>query len=91
MVPLDGVAGAAGALTTIRTITLAVAAVALAAAGRSTRFLELGWFVYPVLLIGGIKLAMDDVPHSTPAMLVLAFGVYGAALILAPRIVRRTS
>jgi hypothetical protein len=88
---LHGVAGAAVTLTTIRTITLAAAAVALAAAGRTTLFLELGWLVYPVLLVGGIKLAMDDVPHSTPAGLVLAFGVYGAALILAPRIVRRTS
>jgi hypothetical protein len=59
--------------------------------GRPARALEFGWFVYPVLLLGAIKLVLDDVPHSTPAMLVLAFGAYGAALILAPRLVRRSS
>jgi hypothetical protein len=83
--PLD-----AGALASITTIVLAASAVAAAALFRLTPWVEFGWLVYPVLAAGGLKLILDDFRYSSPATLFAALAVYGAALILAPRILRRS-
>ena len=42
---------------------------------------------------GGVKLAVEDLPHSKPATLFVALAFYGAALIAASRLNRevRTS
>jgi len=89
---LSGVPGAgadAGAVATIRTSVLAAAALALAWTGRHERFSESTWLLYPVLVAGGIKLLLEDLPQSNPSTLFVALALYGIALIAAPRMGRR--
>ena len=81
----------AGALATVRTSVLAAAALALAWAGRSARWRESGWLLYPVLALGGLKLLVEDLPRSQPATLFIALAAYGGALIVAPRVARARS
>jgi hypothetical protein len=89
LLPVHEGAPEAGALATLRSAVLAVTALGLAAAGRRAGRVELAWLVYPVLALGGLKLLAQDLPQGRPATLVLSFAVYGAALILAPRLLRR--
>ena len=84
----DGVPDPAAAAT-LRSAVLAVTALVLAAAGRRAKREELTWLVYPVLALGGVKLMAQDLPRGRPATLVVSFAAYGAALILAPRLLRR--
>ena len=77
-----------GIIATVRTIALASAALAVALAGRLPRFAEAEWLVYPLLIAGGVKLVVEDLPHSRPSTLFIALAVYGVALINAPRIAR---
>ena len=89
--PLPGAAGqalGAGALATVRTTVLAAAALVLAWAGRTERFKEAGWLLYPVLAAGALKLLAEDLPQSRPATLFIALAMYGGALIVAPRLAR---
>jgi hypothetical protein len=88
---LAGIPGAgcdAGMLATLRTAIVALAAVVLALCGRHSRFVELRWLLYPVLIAGGLKLILEDLPHSRAATLFLALALYGGALIVAPRLAR---
>jgi hypothetical protein len=78
----------AGIVATVRTAVLAAAALALAWAGRSERFRESAWLLYPVLAAGGLKLLVEDLPRSRPATLFIALALYGGALIVAPRLGR---
>ena len=78
----------AGILATVRTSVLAAAALALAWAGRSERFRESAWLLYPLLAAGGLKLLVEDLPRSRPATLFIALALYGGALIVAPRLSR---
>jgi hypothetical protein len=78
----------AGVLATVRTSVLAGAAMAVAWAGRSERFRETGWLLYPLLAAGGFKLVVEDLPRSQPSTLFIALAVYGGALIAAPRLNR---
>ncbi len=78
-----------GIVATIRTAILAGGALGLAWAGRHARFREAAWLLYPVLIAGGIKLLVEDMPQSRPATLFLALALYGGALIAAPRLTRR--
>ena len=77
-----------GVVATIRTTALATAAVLFGRFGRDARFRESLWLLYPVLLVGGLKLLVEDFPQSKPATLFVALGVYGGALIVAPRIAK---
>jgi hypothetical protein len=77
-----------GVVATARTAALASVALAAASVGRLPRFTETGWLVYPLLVAGGLKLAVEDLPRSRPATLFIALAVYGIALIAAPRIAR---
>jgi hypothetical protein len=81
----------AGVIATVRTSVLAAAALALAWAGRSERFRESSWLLYPVLAAGGLKLLIEDLPRSRPATLFIALALYGGALIVAPRLGRTTN
>jgi hypothetical protein len=85
--PLEG-AAAVAAVATIRTGVLAALAVVLAQTARRFALAELAWLVYPTLLLGGFKLLAEDVPAGRPAALFLSFGLYGMALIVAPRLMR---
>jgi hypothetical protein len=89
--PLAGAPGHgadAGVIATVRTSVLAAAALVLAWAGRHTRFRESAWLLFPVLIAGGLKLLVEDLPRSRPATLFIALALYGGALIIAPRIGR---
>lgn len=79
-----------GVVATLRTATLVGASLGLALAGRSPRVPEAGWLVAPLLVVAGVKLVLEDLRASRPATLFAAFALYGAALILAPRLRRRT-
>ena len=78
----------AGTVATIRTVVIAAAAIGAAMAGRARRLEEIGWLVYPLLAAGGAKLLFDDLRQSRPATLFVALALFGAALILAPRLGR---
>lgn len=80
-----------GTLATIRTGVLAIAALVVAWIGRHARFREWDWLVYPLLVGIGVKIAAQDFMHSRPATLFVALALYGAALIMAPRMRRRQS
>jgi len=77
-----------GAIATVRSVGLAATAIVLAGAARFDRFQEAAWLLYPVLLVGAVKLIAEDLPRSRPATLFVALGFYGGALIAAPRIAR---
>lgn len=79
----------AAALATLRTAVLAALALGLASAGRRFRLPELTWLVYPLLLLGGLKLLLEDLPAGRPATLFLSFVLYGGALLAAPRLLRQ--
>lgn len=78
-----------GILATLRTGVLAIATLVVAWIGRHARFREWGWLVYPLLVGIGLKMAVQDFLHSRPATLFVALALYGAALIMAPRLRRR--
>jgi hypothetical protein len=84
------VAGADGArLAALRTAILALASVALAAVSSRTRLKEASWLSSAILVLGGIKLVVEDFPRGRPETLFLGLGFYGVALILASRLARR--
>jgi hypothetical protein len=80
-----------GVVATVRTVVLALGALALAAMGRLRSWREARWLAWPVLAIAGAKLAVEDLPRSRPATLFLALALYGAALILVPRLRREVA
>ena len=89
------VAGAAsgtvdpGVLATLRTVVLALAALAVAWIGRHDGFREWAWLVYPLLVVTGFKMVAQDFMQSRPATMFVALALYGAAMIIAPRLRRR--
>jgi hypothetical protein len=90
LILLSPVAGAdAARLAALRTAILALAAVALAAVSNRTRLIEARWLSTTILVLGGMKLAVEDFPRGRPTTLFLALGFYGVALILASRLARR--
>jgi hypothetical protein len=50
-----------------------------------------GFLVYPLLAVAGLRIVLFDLREGRPATLFMTFAVYGAALILAPRFLRSTS
>jgi hypothetical protein len=89
IVPGSRGAGDAAGLAAIRTVVLAVlTTVLIALPGRSDR-VERGWLGYAMLALVAIKLLAEDLPRGRPSTLFVALAVYGAALILAPRLARR--
>jgi hypothetical protein len=84
-----GAAAADPALAaTVRTAILGALALGLAVAARRRPWPELGWLVYPVVALGGVKLLVQDLPAGRPATLVLSLALYGAVLVLAPRLLK---
>jgi len=78
----------AGALSvTLRTGVLASSALLLAWAGSRWNRLELSRLIYPVMIAGAYRLVMDDLHQDRKAALFLSLLLYGAALMLLPRIV----
>jgi hypothetical protein len=45
--------------------------------------------VYPLVALGGVKLLLQDLRDGRPATLVVSLALYGAVLVLAPRLLKR--
>jgi len=80
--------GDAGFGAVLRTAILAALALSLALLARRRSWPELGWLVYPLVALGGIKLVAQDLREGRPATLVVSLALYGAVLLLAPRLLR---
>lgn len=78
----------AGVAAVLRTAVLAGLALGLALASRRWAWPELGWLVYPVVVLGGAKLLLQDLRDGRPATLVMSLALYGAVLLLAPRLMK---
>jgi len=72
----------------IRTAVLACSAILMAAIGKRNWYAELKWMVYPVLILGAIKLLLEDLHIGDTGLLSLSFIFYGLALILVPRLLK---
>lgn len=77
-----------GALATVRTGVLALGTLLVAWISRHAKFREWGWLLYPLLVVTGLKMVAQDFGQSRPATLFIALALYGAALIVAPRLRR---
>ncbi len=75
-----------GAVATVRTAVLVTGTLLLAWAGRREAWREAGWLAYPVLVATGVKFVFEDLPTGRPATLMVSLGLYGAALLLVPRL-----
>jgi hypothetical protein len=71
----------------IRTAVLSLTVVGLALVARREKFREMVWLVYPLLALGCLKLLLEDLHQGSPLTLFVAFGFFGTALIMAPRLV----
>jgi len=79
----------AGALAALRTAALALSVLALSLLGRRKQFAHLHWLVYAILILGGLKLLLEDLRVGRATTLIVSLAAYGAALLLAPKLVRR--
>jgi hypothetical protein len=77
-------------LAALRTAVLSVAAVTLALSSRYRRWPEARWLVYPVLVLVGIKLFVEDFPNGEPASLFVALAFIGSALLLVAPLLKRS-
>jgi hypothetical protein len=76
-------------LAALRTAVLSAASVSLALSSRHKRWPEARWLVYPVLVLVGIKLFLEDFPNGQPVTLFVALALVGSALILVARLLGR--
>ena len=83
-----GAAGDPAVAAALRTAILAALALGLAVVARQRTWPELAWLVYPLVALGGVKLLFQDLRVGRPATLVLSLALYGAVLVLAPRLLR---
>ena len=72
----------------LRTAVISLAAVLLALLSRKERFAQSKWLVIPCLLAAAMKLLAQDLPSGQPSVLFGSLAVFGAALIIAPRLLR---
>ena len=76
-------------LAALRTAVLAASSVSLALSSRFKRWPEARWLVYPVLMLVGVKLFLEDFPNGQPVTLFVALALVGSALILVARLLGR--
>jgi len=76
-------------LAALRTAVLSAAAVTLALSSRHKRWPEARWLVYPVLILVGFKLFLEDFPNGQPVTLFVALALVGSALILVAKLLGR--
>lgn len=76
-------------LAALRTAVLSAASVTLALSSRHWRWPEARWLVYPVLVLVGIKLFVEDFPNGQPATLFVSLAFLGGALLLVARLLKR--
>jgi hypothetical protein len=70
-----------------RTIAAVAIAVVLAVTRRTLERPELTWVATLALVLGGLELALVEVPSGRSSTLLVSFVLYGAALIVVPRLV----
>jgi drug/metabolite transporter (DMT)-like permease len=70
----------------LRSTVICLSAILLALLSRNQRFVQSRWLVIPFLLLGAVKLIVQDLPSGEPSILFGSLGVFGAALIIAPRL-----
>jgi hypothetical protein len=80
-----------GALAALRTIVMTMAILLLAWLGRIWSRAELIWATYLLLGLAPTRIVVDDLPHGRPATLFLTLVAFGIAIILAPRLIRKTA
>ncbi len=76
---------------TLRTGVLAGVALLFAWAGARWRNVELSRLVYPAMVLGAYRLLAEDLHQDRKAALFLSLLVYGAVLMLLPRVKKATS
>ena len=76
-------------LAALRTAVLAASSVTLALSSRFKRWPEARWLVYPVLMLVGVKLFLEDFPRGQPVTLFVALALVGSSLILVARLLNR--
>jgi len=79
----------AAVLAALRTAVLSAASVTLALSSRHWRWPEARWLVYPVLILVGIKLFVEDFPNGQPATLFVSLAFLGGALLLVAKLLKR--
>jgi hypothetical protein len=70
------------------TIVLTAVALVLAWVGVRWHRKELVWLMYPFMVLAGFRIVMRDLPSATTMDLVIPLLLFGAALILLPRILQ---
>ena len=80
--------GDPGLTASVRSAVLAAASVLLASCRRLPTLSPLARLAYPVLAFSALKLLFEDLPHGRPSTLVATFVLYGAALMIVPRLLR---
>lgn len=78
-------------LAALRTAVLSISSVTLALSSRYKRWPEARWLVYPVLLLVGVKLFLEDFPNGQPVTLFVALALVGSALILVAKLLSRSN
>lgn len=81
----------AAVMAALRTAVLSAASVTLALSSRFPRWPEARWLVYPVLVVVGIKLFVEDFPNGQPVTLFVALALVGSALLLVARLLGRST
>jgi hypothetical protein len=74
-------------LATARTLVAVAVALSLALMRRRVACPELKWIAYLALGLGGVALVIQGLPSGQPLLLLISFVLYGAGLILVPRLI----
>jgi hypothetical protein len=78
-------------LATARTLVTSALAFAFGFTGSRTRRRELVWISYVAIVLGTVKLILEDFLQSHPAALAVSLVGYGAVLILVPKLNAKSS
>ncbi len=73
-------------LATARTLVAVAVGLSLALIRRRVACPELKWIAYLALVLGGVELVVQGLPSGQPLLLLVSFVIYGAGLILLPRL-----
>jgi hypothetical protein len=79
---------AAGTSTMVKSVVLAGSTVFLAWTRNVPELADLSRLTYPLLVAGGLKVLLMDLPSARPAVLFVVLGLYGASLIMTPPVLR---
>ena len=79
---------AAGVPTIVKSLVLAISTLFLGWTRRVPQLADLSRLTYPVLIAGGVKILLQDLPSAQPAALFVMLALYGASLIVTPTVLR---